>query len=77
MTLFKRPKPRVSITGILVKRLRLGRPAVYLYNGELIRTTSVQAILENTPECVCFETREGIYELSSDTYPLEGANSAA
>lgn len=77
MTLFKRPKPRVSITGILVKRLRLGRPAVYLYNGELIRTTAVQAILENTPERVCFETREGIYMLSSDNNPLEGANSAA
>lgn len=77
MRLFKRPKPLVSVTGMLVKRLRLGRPAVYLYNGELIRTTAVRAILENTPERVCFETRDGIYVLSNNNHPLEGANSAA
>ena len=76
MFLKKKPKPHVSIPGMLVERLRLGRPAVYLYHGELIRTTAVQAILEATPERVCFETINSIYEFSNDTFPKETLNAA-
>ena len=76
MFLKRKPKPHISITGMLVERLRLGRPAVYLYHGELIRTTAVQAILEATPERVCFETKNSIYELSNDTFPKETPNAA-
>lgn len=76
MFLKKKPKPHVSITGMLVERIRLGRPAVYLYHGELIRTTAVQAILEATPKRVCFETKNSIYELSNDTFPKETPNAA-
>lgn len=72
----KKPKTHISITGMLVKSLRLGHPAVYLYRGELIRTTAVQAILEATPERVCFETKNSIYELSNDTFPEETLNAA-
>ena len=76
MFIKKKPKPHVRITGMLVERLRLGRPATYLYHGELIRTTAVQAILEATPERVCFETKNSIYELSNDTFPKETPNAA-
>jgi len=39
------PKREVTVTGALIEVLRPGFPAMYLYQGNLIRTSTVQAIL--------------------------------
>lgn len=64
-------KAQVYLTGSLVNILRAGMPALYLYQGNLIRTSTVQAILEASPEYVCFETDNSIYTISYTTMPIE------
>lgn len=44
--LAKNKKPHICITASLLGILELGMPAVYLYNGELVRTSAVRSILE-------------------------------
>ena len=70
-------KTQVYLTGSLVNILRAGTPALYLYQGNLIRTSTVQAILEASPEYVCFETRNSIYTISYTTIPVEGMKAIA
>ena len=60
----RRRKPVISLTGTLARALRPGMPAVYLYQGLLIRTSAVEAILEADREHVRFETRNSIYSIS-------------
>lgn len=57
------PKRQVSITGTLTSVLKSGLPAVYLCNGILIRTSTVQVILEVSPSYVRFETVNSIYTI--------------
>lgn len=70
-------KRRIHITGTLASRLALGHPAVYLYHGELIRTSAVRAILKATPDYVRFATSDIVYTISQDTLPGAGANQIA
>ena len=70
-------KRQICITGILASILRPGTPALYLYQGELIRTSTVQAILEAAPDHVRFETLNTIYTIAFDTLPDQAAKSAA
>lgn len=83
LTFFKRkadtdtPKKQICITGILAGILRPGTPALYLYRGELIRTSTVQAILEAAPDYVRFETLNTIYTIAFDTPPEQAVKSAA
>lgn len=70
-------KTQVYLTGSLVNILRAGTPALYLYQGNLIRTSTVQAILEASPEYVCFETINSIYTISYATMPVEGMKAIA
>jgi len=83
LTFFKRkadtdtPKKQICITGILAGILRPGTPALYLYRGELIRTSTVQAILEAAPDHVRFETLNTIYTIAFDKLPDQAAKSAA
>ena len=83
LTFFKRkadtdtPKKQICITGILASILRPGTPALYLYRGELIRTSTVQAILEAAPDYVRFETLNTIYTIAFDTPPEQAVKSAA
>lgn len=70
-------KHRISITGTLASKLILGRPAVYLYNGTLIRTNAVETILEMTPDHVEFETNDSIYSISSYKLPGSGIKQIA
>ena len=70
-------KTQVYLTGSLVNILRAGTPALYLYQGNLIRTSTVQAILEAAPEYVCFETVNSIYTISYATMPVEGMKAIA
>ena len=60
----QRRKPVISLTGTLARALRPGIPAVYLYQGFLIRTSAVEAILEADPNHVRFETKNSIYSIS-------------
>ena len=57
-------KRHINVTATLAAVLTPGLPAVYLYQGNLIRTTTVEAILEAAPNHVRFETRNSIYTLS-------------
>lgn len=57
-------KRSIFVTGILADILTPGLPAVYLYQGNLIRTSTVEAILEAAPNHIRFETRNSIYTLS-------------
>ena len=57
-------KRHINVTATLAAVLTPGLPAVYLYQGNLIRTATVEAILEAAPNHVRFETRNSIYTLS-------------
>ena len=57
-------KKYIHLTGTLENILRPGMPALYLYNGNLIRTSTVQRILEAAPGYVSFETRNSIYTIA-------------
>lgn len=61
---YSEPKRTVFVTATLANVLTPGMPAVYLYQGNLIRTTAVEAILEAAPNHVRFETKNSIYTLS-------------
>lgn len=63
------PKRLISVTGTLTSILRPGLPAVYLYHGNLIRTSIVEAILEAAPNHVRFETENSIYTISFFNQP--------
>lgn len=65
-------KREVSVTGALTDVLRPGLPALYLYQGNLIRTSTVQAILEASSSHVRFETLNSIYTISYNNQPGEG-----
>ena len=72
-------KREVSVTGALTDILRPGLPAMYLYQGNLIRTSTVQAILVAAASQVrvdrlrrLFETLNSIYTISYNNQPGEG-----
>ena len=65
-------KREVSVTGALTDVLRPGLPAMYLYQGNLIRTSTVQAILEASSSHVRFETLNSVYTISYNNQPGEG-----
>lgn len=69
-------KRKITVTGILTNVLTPGSPAVYLYHGNLIRTTAVEAILEAAPSHVCFETKEAVYTISYKQMPIPEAKTA-
>ena len=70
-------KPVINVTGTLARALRPGVPAVYMYQGYLIRTTAVEAILEVDPDHVRFETEHSIYSISYYGPEAESAKLAA
>ena len=70
-------KQRITLTGTLASKLIPGHPAIYLYNGSLIRTNAVETILEMTPNRVKFETNDSVYTISSYKLPDAGAQQIA
>ena len=62
-------KREISVTGALTEVLRPGIPAMYLYQGNLIRTSTVQAILEASSSHVRFETLNSVYTISYNNQP--------
>lgn len=75
LTLFKNKnqepvsKRKVTVIGALTDVLRPGLPAMYLYQGNLIHTSTVQAILEASASHVRFETLNSIYTISYNNQP--------
>ena len=63
------PKRELFLTGALTEALRPGIPAMYLYQGNLIRTSAVQAILEASASHVRFETLNSIYTICYNNQP--------
>lgn len=51
-----RTKHIVNVTGTLANVLVPGMPALYLYEGQCIRTAVVKSILEVSTDYVRFET---------------------
>ena len=70
-------KREVSLTGTLENVLRPGLPALYLYQGSLIRTSTVQAILEASSSHVRFETLNSVYTICFNNQPGEGFRATA
>lgn len=64
----------ITVTGTIISILKPGLPAIYLYQGNLIRTSAVQAILEAAPNHVRFETENSIYTISFFNQPDTDAN---
>lgn len=62
-------KREIFLTGALTEVLRPGSPAMYLYQGDLIRTSTVQAILEASASHVRFETLNSIYTICYNNQP--------
>ena len=67
-----RIKHVVNVTGTLANVLTPGMPALYLYEGQCIRTAVVKSILEVSTDYVRFETSRRIDNISftSDSYPV-------
>ena len=70
-------KREISVTGTLENVLRPGLPALYLYQGNLIRTSTVQAILEPSSSHVRFETLNSVYTICFNNQPGEGFRATA
>lgn len=70
-------KRSIFVTGVLADILTPGLPAVYLYQGNLIRTSTVEAILEAAPNHIRFETKTSIYTLSFYQQPDADAKQTA
>ncbi len=64
----------ITVTATLISILKPGLPAIYLYQGNLIRTSTVQAILEAAPNHVQFETENSIYTIAFFNQPETDAN---
>lgn len=64
-------KGAITISRTLASVLAPGMPVTYLYQGHLIRTSAVEAILEASQNHVQFETKNSLYTLffnnSADT----------
>lgn len=57
-------KSIIRISGRPVFPVRKGARAVILYGGELIRTSRVIKVLEQSEYLACFETEKYVYEVS-------------
>lgn len=73
---FKKEKPiapkvkgSITISGTLASVLAPGMPVTYLYQGHLIRTSAVEAILEASQNHVQFETKNSLYTLFFNISP--------
>lgn len=66
-------KTEYYLTATLLSPLRPGKCAVYIYNGNVIRTSRVQTILEAAADYVQFETQNSIYTLGHIRTDTENA----
>lgn len=61
LIVLKHTKKQITLNGSLAYPLRIGERALIIYGCDMITTSTVQAILEVSYDCLVFETRNTIY----------------
>lgn len=69
---FTADKHHLYVTGYLQAPVTKGKPAMYVYNGNTIKTSSVVQIIAASKEFITFETLNSIYTISYIYVPSEG-----
>ncbi len=62
-------KTTVILTGTFLSPVKSGEKALFTYNGQVVRTSTVFEILEITADYIKFETRNSIYIVSYPNLP--------
>ena len=57
-------KKTVILKGTFISPVKCGERAIFTYNGQVMRTSTVSEILEITADYIKFETRNSIYIVS-------------
>ena len=66
----KKEKKQIVLNGSLLRPLSVGRGAILHAGGNIYHTSRVVAILEESEDCVRFETQNSHYHLSMSPFPL-------
>lgn len=70
----KEEKKNVHLTGTLLYPVTVGRGAVVFSDGQVIHTSRVVAVHEQTAERISFETLHTQYTLTLGPFPLSGVS---
>lgn len=62
-------KKTVILMGTFLAPVKRGEKALFTYNGQVVRTSTVFEILEITANYIKFETRNSIYVVSHQNLP--------
>lgn len=62
-------KKMVLLTGTFLAPLKCGEKAIFTYNGQVVRTSTVFNIQEITADYIKFETRNSIYLVRHQDLP--------
>mgnify|MGYP000527296156 CR=1 FL=1 len=63
-------KKQIVLNGSLLRPLSVGRGALLHAGGNIYHTSRVVTILEESEDCVRFETQNSHYHLSMSPFPL-------
>ena len=66
----KKEKKQIVLNGSLLRPLSVGRGALLHAGGNIYHTSRVVTILEESEDCVRFETQNSHYHLSISPLPL-------
>ena len=72
----KKEKKQIVLNGSLLRPLAVGRGALLHAGGNIYHTSRVVAILEESEDCVRFETQNSHYHLSMSPFSAGGCQSA-
>lgn len=72
----KKEKKQIVLNGSLLRPLSVGRGAILHAGGNIYHTSRVVAILEESEDCVRFETQNSHYAILSYSAPAILKNSA-
>lgn len=62
-------KKMILLSGTFLAPIKCGERAVFTYNGQVVRTSTVLEIQEITAEYIRFETRNSIYMVRHQNLP--------
>lgn len=66
----KKEKKQIVLNGSLLRPLSVGRGALLHAGGNIYHTSRVMTILEESEDCVRFESQNSHYHLSMSPFPL-------
>lgn len=66
----KKEKKQIVLNGSLLRPLFIGQGALLHAQGKIYHTSRVVAILEQSEDCIRFETQNSKYHLSMSPFPL-------